>query len=331
MRSDYAIWSRPATLRAGIKPLYSAPCRRRHRRIAVIGAGIAGLTAAYTLQKRGFAVQVFEREATPGGRMRSEQHGDFVIERGAQFIASSYRNMRALAAELGIADLHRAARRHAQRRAAQRRVRTDGLRGARCAPEVAGPLSPARSCGCWGWPGRSGETGSGSTSITRSGRHSWTTESAAAYVERLFGREAVDYLIEPAFAGTFTVLPEAMSKAFMMSTLATVLRGFRLLSFRGGNGVLTRTLAARVPVRLSAAVEQRGRRREAAWPCTYGARSRRSSTPPSSRCPGTLSRPSARTSPRRSANSSQAYGTPRASSPSCSRGRRRCPRSTARG
>ena len=72
-------------------------------RIAVIGAGIAGLTAAYTLQQRGFAVQVFEREDTPGGRMRSEQRGDFVIERGAQFIASSYRNMRALAAELGIA------------------------------------------------------------------------------------------------------------------------------------------------------------------------------------------------------------------------------------
>jgi hypothetical protein len=55
--------------------------------------------------KRGFEVQVFERESTPGGRMRSEQHGDFVIERGAQFIASSYRNMRALAAELGIAGL----------------------------------------------------------------------------------------------------------------------------------------------------------------------------------------------------------------------------------
>jgi predicted NAD/FAD-dependent oxidoreductase len=51
------------------------------------------------------------------------------------------------------------------------------------------------------------------------------------------------------------VLPENMSKAFMLSTLATVLRGFRLLSFRGGNGVLTRTLASRVPVRLGAAVE----------------------------------------------------------------------------
>jgi hypothetical protein len=34
--------------------------------------------------------------------MRSERHGDFVVDRGAQFIASSYRNMRALVDELGL-------------------------------------------------------------------------------------------------------------------------------------------------------------------------------------------------------------------------------------
>src|SRR3972149_11267440 len=73
-------------------------------RVVVVGSGIAGLTAAYTLSKRGLAVEVLEREATPGGRMRSEPHGDFIVERGAQFIASSYRNMHGLAAELGIGD-----------------------------------------------------------------------------------------------------------------------------------------------------------------------------------------------------------------------------------
>ena len=71
-------------------------------RVIVVGAGIAGLAAAYRLQQRGFDVEVLEREDVPGGRMRSERHGEYVIERGAQFIASSYRNMRKLAAELGI-------------------------------------------------------------------------------------------------------------------------------------------------------------------------------------------------------------------------------------
>jgi 1-hydroxycarotenoid 3,4-desaturase len=40
------------------------------RRVVVIGAGIAGLAAAMTLAGRGLAVDVVERAATPGGKMR---------------------------------------------------------------------------------------------------------------------------------------------------------------------------------------------------------------------------------------------------------------------
>jgi 1-hydroxycarotenoid 3,4-desaturase len=40
------------------------------RRIAVIGAGIAGLTAAIDLARGGFAVTVLEQAAAPGGKMR---------------------------------------------------------------------------------------------------------------------------------------------------------------------------------------------------------------------------------------------------------------------
>jgi protoporphyrinogen oxidase len=71
-------------------------------KVIVVGGGIAGLGAAYRLKGRGFDVEVLESEDTPGGRMRSERHGGFVIERGAQFIASSYKHMRRLAAELGL-------------------------------------------------------------------------------------------------------------------------------------------------------------------------------------------------------------------------------------
>ena len=45
---------------------------------------------------------MLERDDVAGGRMRSERHGDFVVDRGAQFVASSYRNMRALVDELGL-------------------------------------------------------------------------------------------------------------------------------------------------------------------------------------------------------------------------------------
>src|SRR5262245_24536740 len=72
--------------------------------IVVVGAGIAGLSCAWRLQQAGHMVEVFEREAVPGGRMRSERRGEFIVDRGAQFIASGYRNLHALAAELGLAE-----------------------------------------------------------------------------------------------------------------------------------------------------------------------------------------------------------------------------------
>jgi oxygen-dependent protoporphyrinogen oxidase len=81
-------------------------------------------------------------------------------------------------------------------------------------------------------------------------------ENAAVYVRRQFGREILDYLVEPAFASTFTVLPENMSKAFLLTTVATLFSGFRLMAFRGGNGALTQALALKVSVRLSTEAER---------------------------------------------------------------------------
>jgi oxygen-dependent protoporphyrinogen oxidase len=229
--------------------------RRRagQNRVIVVGAGIAGLTAAYTLQKRGFQVVVLEREAAAGGRMRSERHGEFVIERGAQFIASSYRNMLALADELGIAGLIeplRNARNAVLRDGRFVTTEYEGLRTFSRSRDLslAGKLRLLRIL----WPLWLHRERLDFYHPERAAR--LDSECAAAYARRAFGEEVLDYLVEPAFASTFTVLPEAMSRAFLLSTIATLLRGFRLLSFRGGNGVLTHTLAERLPVRLSTEV-----------------------------------------------------------------------------
>jgi 1-hydroxycarotenoid 3,4-desaturase len=42
----------------------------RNPRIAVIGAGVAGLASAVDLAHAGFEVTVFERSAAPGGKIR---------------------------------------------------------------------------------------------------------------------------------------------------------------------------------------------------------------------------------------------------------------------
>lgn len=48
-------------------------------RVIVVGAGIGGLACAWRLQRAGHEVELLERERVAGGRMRSEQRGDFVV------------------------------------------------------------------------------------------------------------------------------------------------------------------------------------------------------------------------------------------------------------
>ncbi len=52
------------------------------RRVAVIGAGMGGLAAALRLAASGFQVTVFERGASPGGKIREVAIGNFRLDAG---------------------------------------------------------------------------------------------------------------------------------------------------------------------------------------------------------------------------------------------------------
>lgn len=58
---------------------------RSSRRIAVVGAGIAGLACARTLQRAGHAVSLFEAGAQPGGRMATLDTPFGSFDTGAQY------------------------------------------------------------------------------------------------------------------------------------------------------------------------------------------------------------------------------------------------------
>ncbi len=51
-------------------------------RVAIIGGGIAGLVSAVELARQGFEVRLFERAATPGGKMRELQVDGSAIDAG---------------------------------------------------------------------------------------------------------------------------------------------------------------------------------------------------------------------------------------------------------
>ncbi|MEO7508387.1 MAG: FAD-dependent oxidoreductase, partial [Pyrinomonadaceae bacterium] len=65
----------------------------RGRKLAIVGAGLAGLVAGYELKRRGFAVTIFEARDRPGGRvltLREPFTGEQHAEAGAMFIPSSH-------------------------------------------------------------------------------------------------------------------------------------------------------------------------------------------------------------------------------------------------
>nr|WP_055501383.1 FAD-dependent oxidoreductase [Nonomuraea pusilla] len=72
--------------------------------VVVIGAGLAGLTAAYELRARGVDVLVLESADRPGGRMSSDRAHGFVVDRGAQFVSTGYERLMPLLRRLGLAD-----------------------------------------------------------------------------------------------------------------------------------------------------------------------------------------------------------------------------------
>jgi len=59
-------------------------------RVVVIGAGMAGLTAAHFLKEASYEVVALEQDSRPGGRIMSIERNGETIDVGAQFIHTNY-------------------------------------------------------------------------------------------------------------------------------------------------------------------------------------------------------------------------------------------------
>jgi phytoene dehydrogenase-like protein len=73
--------------------------RDESKTIAIVGGGLAGLTAAAFAARAGHHVELFERAGEPGGRAATEEVSGFLFNRGAHAL------YRGFAGELALADL----------------------------------------------------------------------------------------------------------------------------------------------------------------------------------------------------------------------------------
>ncbi len=223
--------------------------------VAVIGGGIAGLAAAYELQRRGLRARVLEAGARAGGVIVTTRRDGWVVDGGPDSMLVQKPAAVALCRELGIAD----------RLVSTLQPRTAYvMRDGRLHPIVEGSFL--------GFPVRAGAlvrsslfTAGGKLRmacepfIPRAGGDE--DESIASFVRRRFGEEAVDYLAEPLLAGIHAGDVDRLSMRALFPRLVdaerqagSVIRSFRALrvtpspqgafvSLPGGTGELVDALS----------------------------------------------------------------------------------------
>jgi oxygen-dependent protoporphyrinogen oxidase len=219
------------------------------KKIAVIGAGIAGLTAAYFLKKSGHDVTVFEASERVGGRMTSDIIEDCVIDRGAQFLMESYSTLIPLIKEVGL-ESKLIESTSCTSMVKNKKIKKLSLNQL-LSPLLSGYLSPLQM-------GRL----IGAMLIHRkkilqmplNDASAWANvdnEWAHDFIKREFGAGLLESLFEPQLQGFYYQTPEETSKVIPMMLMNFALKKGKVLSLEGGMGTLPLHLASGLNVKLN--------------------------------------------------------------------------------
>ncbi|MER7048266.1 NAD(P)/FAD-dependent oxidoreductase [Streptomyces jumonjinensis] len=73
-----------------------------HADVIIVGAGIAGLSAAHLLTRAGVSVSVLEAASRPGGRMATEEIDGFRLDHAGQLLSTAYSELRRTAALVDV-------------------------------------------------------------------------------------------------------------------------------------------------------------------------------------------------------------------------------------
>lgn len=223
-------------------------------RVAVVGAGVSGLTAAYRLQQAGWTVQVFESDSEVGGRVKTIERAGYLIDTGASALAASYASYNNLAGELGIRSeivpaapgigIYRDGRVHILR--TDRLIRSGlttkllSTRSKLKAVRMALDIAAARSRGQLDY-----------ADMRRAAPID--TEDARSYALRVLNAELDQYLCEPVVRTMLIADTNKVSKVELFSGFANIM-STSITTLRGGQGRLPRMLASRLDVTLDAPV-----------------------------------------------------------------------------
>ncbi|ADY72942.1 protoporphyrinogen oxidase [Desulfurobacterium thermolithotrophum DSM 11699] len=167
-------------------------------KVAVIGAGISGLSVAFYLKKGGAEVKVFEKEKTVGGKMKTIHEDGYIIETGPNGFLDGKPYTLNLVKELGIeSKLYRSSD-----KARKRFIYTNGRL-------VRLPESPIAFLASYllSWKGKLRLVGE----FLVPPKKEDIDESLSEFAKRRIGEEALEKLLDPMVAGIFAGDPDRLS------------------------------------------------------------------------------------------------------------------------
>lgn len=164
--------------------------------VAILGAGITGLAAAWHLRRAGIPVTVYEAGPRAGGVIVSRREGPWLAEGGPNTILETAPRITAFIDALGLAG---------------RRVQADPAAAARFIVRNGRPVRlPASAAGFLVGPAFSLRAKLRLLGEPFIGRGTGE-ESVAAFVQRRLGREFLDYAIDPMVTGIYAGDPARLS------------------------------------------------------------------------------------------------------------------------
>src|ERR1700742_3055128 len=223
------------------------------KRVVIVGSGLAGLSAGYRLHEQGCQVTVLEALDRVGGRVLSEFEDDFLFDVGPTIVTDNYAEYMELVRDVALSDkvidcpplmavvkgsdLHVLDTRKPLRSflstkllpfAAKLQLLTRGVR-------LLKPLS-------------------GMNPYELSNRVHYDAESIEAYIDRVFGRELNDLIIDGVTRSMVSSSPDEASVVGFLAGAVTA--SGKMQTLEGGLQLLPSVLAEKLDVRLGSPVTQ---------------------------------------------------------------------------
>lgn len=167
-------------------------------KVAVLGAGIAGLTAAWQLDQQGHDVTVLEASDRIGGKIKTDQVDGYILESGPHAIMPSYKSLLSAIPQLGLSDSYVEAGENGKNRF----ICMDGKPYPLPTGLISAIRTPLLSFGA-------------KLRVLREPfiKPRYEDESVASFFSRRMGPEIVTRLIDPFISGVYAGDPDNLSVA----------------------------------------------------------------------------------------------------------------------